>query len=240
MEDFNTPGWPTSLSVISEGPSLRLNEQLSDFGRQYLTYGQVLYAEGDVHFLELLRQELNRLMDCAEGGSLLRVFSRDMEHLIPLARRELLGIRFDLVLANTMLGAVDDEDARLRKRLFELLGIENLTSSQVVKTAFKERLGIDLSATNKEVMKPLMETCEAAGLLRAWRTNEALRKELTRLLKLVHSDGRLYPDLETHSQQSFGRVWNTRLHPARHDRVPHHQPRLFQRRADDFCGGIQG
>jgi DNA polymerase I-like protein with 3'-5' exonuclease and polymerase domains len=34
-------------------------------------------------------------------------------------------------------------------------------------------------------------------LLRAWRTNEALRKELTRLVKLVHPDGRLYPDLDS-------------------------------------------
>jgi DNA polymerase I-like protein with 3'-5' exonuclease and polymerase domains len=162
-----------------------------------------------VQFLELLRQELRLRLDHAEGGSLLRVFALDMAHLIPLARRELLGIRFDVTLAQTQISAADEDMSRLDSQLVSILGRVNFTSPVEVKNAFKEKLGIDLTSTAKTALRPLMENCEAARLLRGWRKARALKAELQRLLEHVHPDGRLYPQLDSLGSDT-GRIISSR------------------------------
>jgi DNA polymerase I-like protein with 3'-5' exonuclease and polymerase domains len=182
-------------------------EQRSDFGREALTLSQLEYAAGDVENLDLLRQELWYRLENAEGGSLLPVFELDMRHLLVVAERELLGLRFDTAKARSLLAAALERLPRLQARLTQLLGPDVLLSSPAqVKKAFAT-LGLVLNDTGDETLKQVDH--QAARLLQEHRKAEAVIKEMTRLLDFVHPDGRIYPDIDPMGTET-GRIVSTK------------------------------
>jgi DNA polymerase I-like protein with 3'-5' exonuclease and polymerase domains len=177
------------------GRSISKEEQLSDFGSEFLTLSQLQYAAADVVHLFDLRAELSRLMETAEGGSLLNVFALDMEYLKVVARRELLGLRWDSNLAAALLADAKETIEHTTERLKEIFGAEiSLTSPIQVKTAFAKLGFSDIPNTLDDTLAKIDH--EAARLMRKNRGAEAMKKELERITKHVHPDGRIYPNID--------------------------------------------
>jgi DNA polymerase I-like protein with 3'-5' exonuclease and polymerase domains len=186
------------LATIVErylGRTLSKTEQKSDFGRHLLTRSQIEYAASDVEHLLDLRGELYRLLEEADGGSMLPVFRLDMEHLPVLALREMCGIRFDVSLANALLADAKEAIDRAQTRLCQIWGkTVSLSSPVQVKAAFKKIGFKDIPNTADDTLKGIDH--EAARLMQQHRSAEATVKEVERLLEYVHPDGRIYPDLD--------------------------------------------
>jgi hypothetical protein len=165
------------------GVALLKAEQTSNFGVETLSRQQLLYAAGDCRHLLALRDTLHGLLVSARGGSLVPVFELDMEHLSCVARRELLGIRFDVSRAEELQRKAGEDMAFAAARLSGLWGNKVLLSSpKQVKAAFAS-LGVDISETNDDTLKSVDHP--AAVLMRKWRTAEARDRELARVLKYV-------------------------------------------------------
>jgi DNA polymerase I-like protein with 3'-5' exonuclease and polymerase domains len=184
-------------------------EQLSDFGVDALSYEQITYAAGDVDLLDLLRQELRRLMDSAEGGSLLPVFELDMRYLPILAEREGHGTRFDVSFGRALVTDATNTVARVERRLSELLGAEVLLSSPAqVKKALELLVGREITDTSADTLKTLSADCEAARLMLEHRKAAAILTQTGGLLDFVHDDGRIYPSFNMGGTET-GRILST-------------------------------
>jgi DNA polymerase I-like protein with 3'-5' exonuclease and polymerase domains len=186
-------------------------EQLSDFGVENLSFAQIAYAAGDVEFLDLLRQELRRLMDCAEGGSLLAVFDLDMRYLPILSEREGHGIRFDVEFGRALVADATNTATAAESRLLELFGQPKvlLTSHPQVKKALARLLGEEIQDTSADTLKNLSARCEAARLLLDYRKAKAILTQMEGLLESVHDDGRIYPSFNMGGTET-GRILSTK------------------------------
>ena len=163
-------------------------------GVDVLSFEQIAYAASDVRWLDLLRQELRRLMEYAEGGSLLPVFELDMEYLPILAEREGRGIRFDTALARALVADAESTISHCQKRPAEFWGPEvSLTSPPQVKKALETLIGHPIANTNADTLKQLPH--EAANLVLQHRKAQAILTQTDGLLRFVHDNGRIYPSL---------------------------------------------
>jgi DNA polymerase I-like protein with 3'-5' exonuclease and polymerase domains len=191
------------------GRTVSKAEQLSDFGVDVLTYEQIAYAAGDVDLLDLLRQELRRLLDSAEGGSLLPVFELDMRYLPILAEREGHGTRFDISFGRALVTDATNTVARVERRLSELWGAEVLLSSPAqVKKALELLVGREITDTSADTLKILSADCEAAALMLEHRKAAAILSQTGGLLDFVHDDGRIYPSFNMGGTET-GRILST-------------------------------
>ena len=189
------------------GRSISKKEQLSDFGVDVLSFEQIAYAASDVRWLDLLRQELRRLMEYAEGGSLLPVFELDMEYLPILAEREGRGIRFDTALARALVADAESTISHCQKRPAEFWGPEvSLTSPPQVKKALETLIGHPIANTNADTLKQLPH--EAANLVLQHRKAQAILTQTDGLLRFVHDNGRIYPSLNMAGTET-GRIVST-------------------------------
>ena len=191
------------------GRTVSKAEQLSDFGVDVLTYEQIAYAAGDVDLLDLLRQELRRLLDSAEGGSLLPVFELDMRYLPILAEREGHGTRFDVSFGRALVTDATNTLARVERRLSELWGAEVLLSSPAqVKKALELLVGREITDTSADTLKILSADCEAAELMLEHRKAAAILTQTGGLLDFVHDDRRIYPSFNMGGTET-GRILST-------------------------------
>jgi DNA polymerase I-like protein with 3'-5' exonuclease and polymerase domains len=212
------------------GRVVNKEEQLSDFGVENLSFTQIAYAAGDVEFLDLLRQELRRLMDCAEGGSLLPAFDLDMRYLPILSEREGHGVRFDVEFGRALVADATNTAAAAESRLRELFGAQVLlTSPSQVKKALQGLLGEEIPDTSADTLKALVRQsldcllgiaprdaglgvlsgrCEAARLLFDYRKASAILTQMEGLLGFVHDDGRIYPSFNMGGTRT-GRITST-------------------------------
>jgi DNA polymerase I-like protein with 3'-5' exonuclease and polymerase domains len=139
-----------------------------------------------VEFLDLLRQELRRLMDGAEGGSLLPVFELDMRYLPILSEREGCGIRFDVEFGRALVADATNTAAAAESRLLELFGVKVLLSSHPqVKKALERLLGEVIPDTSADTLRNLSARCEAARLLLDYRKATAVLTQMEGLLESV-------------------------------------------------------
>jgi DNA polymerase I-like protein with 3'-5' exonuclease and polymerase domains len=177
------------------GRSISKDEQLSDFGAEFLTLDQIQYAAADVAHLHDLRSQLARLLETAEGGSLMPTFKLDMEYLRIIARRELRGIRWDSELSGSLLQDALETIERTTARLAEIWGANVLLSSpHQVKAAFIKLGFTDIPNTVDDTLAKIDH--EAARLMQEYRGAEALKKEVERIAGHVYSDGRIYPEID--------------------------------------------
>jgi DNA polymerase I-like protein with 3'-5' exonuclease and polymerase domains len=192
------------------GRIVNKEEQRSDFGAGNLSFTQIAYAAGDVEFLDLLRQELRRLMDGAEGGSLLPVFDLDMRYLPILSEREGCGIRFDVEFGCALVADATNTAAAAEARLFQLFGAKILlTSHPQVKKALETLVGEAIPDTSADTLKNLSARCEAARLLLDYRKAKAVLTQMEGLLDFVHDDGRIYPSFNMGGTET-GRILTTK------------------------------
>jgi DNA polymerase I-like protein with 3'-5' exonuclease and polymerase domains len=192
------------------GRIISKEEQLSDFGVENLSFAQIAYAAGDAEFLDLLRQELRRLMDCAEGGSLLAVFDLDMRYLPILSEREGHGIRFDVEFGRALVADATNTASATESRLLELFDAKILlTSHPQVKKALARLLGEEIQDTSADTLKNLSARCEAARLLLDYRKAKAILTQMEGLLESVHDDGRIYPSFNMGGTET-GRILSTK------------------------------
>jgi DNA polymerase I-like protein with 3'-5' exonuclease and polymerase domains len=185
------------LAILLErylGRTISKAQQRSNFGTERLTVAQLQYSAGDVVHLFDLRQELHRLMETAQGGSLIPIFKLDMDYLPVLARRELLGLRFDVGLATSLLSDAKETISRVQSRLAEIWGEKvGLNSPAQVKAAFIALGFPEIPNTADDTLSQIDH--EAARLMQEYRGAQARVKELERITEYVHPDGRIYPDL---------------------------------------------
>jgi DNA polymerase I-like protein with 3'-5' exonuclease and polymerase domains len=187
----------TGLKTVLErylGRTISKEEQLSDFGLEHLRACQIQYSGTDVLHLCDLQTELRRLLETAEGGSLLPIFALDMEYARVVAERELVGIRFDVDKARALLEEAQRTQALARSDLEKIFGPGVLLSSPAqVKEAFI-KLGVDIPNTAEDTLSKVEHPAAARFL--EYRKAETQIKELERILPHVHPDGRLYPDID--------------------------------------------
>jgi DNA polymerase I-like protein with 3'-5' exonuclease and polymerase domains len=192
------------------GRTIDKEEQKSNFGVEALSLAQIAYAAGDVELLALLRQELRRLLDCAEGGSLLPVFDLDMRYLSILSEREGHGVRFDVDFGHVLVTDATNTAISAERRLHEIFGAKVLLSSPAqVKKALEGVLGEEVPDTSADTLKALSARCEAAGLLISHRKAASILTQMGGLLEFVHDDGRIYPSFNMGGTET-GRILSTK------------------------------
>lgn len=181
------------------GEELDKEERLSDWLSDKLSDNQLSYAAKDSEVLLLLR---NKLRDDLFKAKLVDVAKIEFDCLLAVAMMELNGILLDSVKWKQNLGRALNEKEELEAQLKPLLGQKtlidydiNLDSPAQLKLAIKDKLGLDVSGTSVESLKPHAKDHKAIALLLKYRKIQKLISSFGNSLldKINLITGRLHP-----------------------------------------------